>query len=118
MGLSYEKIMHSTLYKLSFYDDAFELQVKKKDEEMYMLGCYFYEAITTALTNFSYGMDTKHTHKPLKYREKPYLAENKTLDDMTEEELNREIQKAIMAEEMWIKAEKAKGLPSADFYGR
>ena len=42
------------------------------------------------------------------------MTEEKTLDNMSDEEINKEIQKAIMAEEMWICAEKMKGLPSAD----
>lgn len=112
--------MHLTLNKLSFYDEAYKLKVKMQDEQMYIAGCYTFKALTTALHNFSLGFDTKHNHKPLEYLDKPFLSQTikKNLDEMSEEELNKEIEKAIMAEEMWIKAEKAKGLPSAKFSGR
>jgi len=109
-----------TLNKLYFYDEAYKLKVKMQDEQMYIASCYTFKALTTALHNFSLGFDTKHKHKPMEYLDKPLLAKEfkKDIEDMTEEELNKEIQKAIMAEEMWIKAEKAKGLPSAKFSGR
>ena len=65
-------------------------------------------------------LNRKNQHEPIKDLEKPFLSSErkKNIEEMTEEELNREIEKAIMAEEMWIKAEKAKGLPSAKFSGR
>jgi hypothetical protein len=109
--------MHLTLNKLSFYDDAHKLKVKMQDEQMYIASCYTYRALSTAFHNFSLGFDTKHSHKPMDYLDKPFMAQNikKDLDDMTEEELNKEIEKAIMAEEMWIASEKTRGLPSADF---
>ena len=90
------------------------------DEQMYIASCYTFKALETALHNFSLGFDTKHNHKPIKYLERPFMSQEdkRDLDEMTEEEINREIEKAIMAEEMWIKAEKAKGLPSAKFSGR
>ena len=105
--------MHSTLVKLSFYDDAYKLQVKMMDEQMYLASCYTFRALTTALYNFGLGFDPKHKNKPQEYLKKPFMAEEKTLDNMTDDELNREMQKAIMAEEMWKCAEKIKGLPSA-----
>lgn len=112
--------MHSTLIKLSLYDDAYALKSKMMDEQMYISSVYTYRAFTTALQNFAMCLNPKNHHEPIKYLEKPFLSmeRKKNIEEMTEEELNREIEKAIMAEEMWIKAEKAKGLPSAKFSGR
>lgn len=106
-----------TLNKLSFYDEAHKIRLKMQDELMYISGCYTFKALSTALHNFSLGFDTKHSHKPIEYLDKPFTAQEikKSLDEMTEEEINKEIEKAIMAEEMWIVSEKAKGLPSAEF---
>lgn len=83
------------------------------DEISYIIGVYNYKALEVALYNFGLGFDSKHTKKPEKYLEKPFMFRQyeKDIEDMTEEELNKAIQKEIEKEEMWIRNSRIKGLP-------
>ena len=83
------------------------------DEISYMMGVYNYKALEIALHNFGLLFDPKHTPKPEKYLESPFLLKEteKDIENMTEEELNKAIQREIEKEELWIKNSRIKGLP-------
>ena len=100
--------MHSTLYKLSFYDDAYKLKREVMDENMYLMGVYNFRAFTTALHNFSIIFDKKGQMKIENYLEKPLLqkAKEKPLDEMTDDELDEEIYKAIQKEQQYMNRSK------------
>ena len=100
--------MHSTLYMLSFYDDAYKLKREIMDENMYLMGVYNYHALSVALHNFSAIFDDKNKVKPEKFLDKPFLqkAKEKPLEEMTDEELDIEIYKAIQTEQQYMNRSK------------
>lgn len=101
--------MHLTLYKLSFYDTAFIQKRETMDEMLYMMGCYNFKALSVALHNFSLGFNPKNVKPPMDYLEKPFLCREtirKDLDDMTDEELDAEIRKAIEIEQQYMNRSK------------
>lgn len=101
--------MHSTLAELSVYDDAYNLKRKIIDEQSYMIGVYVYKALDVALYNFGIGLNPKSKLKPKDYLKKPFMVDEeveKQLEDMTDEELDAEIQKAIMIEQEYMNKSK------------
>lgn len=104
MGLSLKEIKHSTLSDLSLYSKSYELMKKKKDEDMYLMAVYTYNALETALHNFGLIFDTKHKGHRIPFMDKPLLSksEEKKLEDMTDEELDIEIKKAIKVEQQYM----------------
>lgn len=109
IGVSFNEIYHSTLNQLKLHDDAYELKQKILDEQMYIMSCYTYKALETALHNFGLIFDTKHKGKPIDFLDKPFLHKEpvkKALEDMTDEELDAEIQKAIMVEQEYMNKSK------------
>lgn len=107
-GLKLNEIMHSTLHDLSFYDDAYAKQREIMDENMYIMGVYNFNAFSTALHNFSMIFDSKGNVRPQQYIEKPFLqkAKEKPLEEMTDEELDIEIYKAIQKEQQYMNRSK------------
>ena len=94
-----------TLYQLSFYDTAFNQKRESIDEMLYMMGCYNFRAFSTALHNFALGFNSKTVKPPMDYLDKPFLCKEpmkKDLDDMTDEELDAEIRKAIEIEQQYM----------------
>lgn len=81
-GMTYDEYWKESPYRAKFYREAHEMQVKQKDEEMWVQGMYIYEAlceVSPVLHAFS-----KSGTKPLPYSKKPYLAtieNNKTEED-------------------------------------
>ena len=106
MGLSYNEIVHSTLCKLSVYEEAHKIKKKMIDEQMYVMGCYNFEALTVALYNFGLGLSGKTSKQPKKYLDKPYLCEQKDIEEMTDTELDAEIRKAIQTEQQYMNRSK------------
>lgn len=106
MGLSLNEIKHSTLSNLSLYDMAFEIKKKQIDEQMYIMGAYNFRALTASLHNALMGFDSKHTHKPINYLEKPFTQADKEIEDMTDEEYDREVRKAIEIEQQYMNSSK------------
>lgn len=98
--------MHSTLYELHLYDKGHDLKRKMIDEISYMMGVYNYNGLQTALHNFGLAFDTKHKSKHIDYLDKPFLYKDpvkKSLSEMTDEEIDVEIQKAILVEKEFMK---------------
>ena len=94
------------MVKLSLYDDAHDLKKKMIDEYMYIMGSYNFNALSVALYNFGIGMDSKHSHQPKSYLDKPFMYEKKELEDMNDAELDAEIRKAIQTEQQYMNRSK------------
>lgn len=103
-GMSYDEYWHGDAYLTKFYRDAYEIQIKRKDEEFWMQGMYIYDAlcrVSPILHAFS-----KSGTKPLPYPDKPYTVE---LDKQrNEEEEKRRIENARLVArvhfENWARA--------------
>lgn len=63
------EIRHYTLGELRYFDKAYELQRRMRDEEQYFNGIYTYEAVAIAISNCF----REKGKKPLEYRQKPLL---------------------------------------------
>ena len=85
-GMSYNDFWYGPAFMTTFYRDANKLELRRQDENNWMIGMYVYEAIldcSPVLHAFS-----KKGTKPLPYAEKPYLM-NK-FEDKTEAEKDQE----------------------------
>ena len=77
---------------------------------MYYQGLYNMTAFEVVISHFSAGLSGKKSSA--KYLEHPIMSEMAQDENLTQEEIdNRELQKMIFAEEMWIKQQNKKGLP-------
>lgn len=87
-GMSYDEYWYGDVYRARFYRKAYEIQVKRKDEEFWMQGMYIYDAlcrVSPILHAFS-----KSGTKPLPYPQQPYMAEADIMK--SEEEKQRKIE--------------------------
>lgn len=102
-GMSYDEYWYGDCFKAQYYREAYEIQIKHKDEEFWMQGMYIYDAlcrVSPILHAFS-----KSGTKPLPYPEKPYstlLDENKSKEDK-EQEIKNEQLKARLHFEKWAR---------------
>lgn len=103
IGVPYDVFWHLTPKKLESFYKADEIKRKRRDEEAWFQGMYFASAINSTICNAF-----REKGKLEKYIETPFLQDL----GMSEEERNeKELQKMLLAEEMWIKQAKQKGLP-------
>ena len=87
-GMSYDDFWYDTPYKAKFYREAYEIQVKHRDEEFWMQGVYIYDAlcrVAPILHAFS-----KSGTKPLPYPDKPYLSNKEVA--LSEEEQEKKLE--------------------------
>ena len=91
----------------AFYK-AYKNKKKIKDEEMWMWwGNYGISALIVAIDRCFSGKKSK-----AEYIKEPILSKAFENDGLTEEEIQeKELRKALLAEEQWIIAGKQKGLP-------
>lgn len=68
IGVSYDEFWHGDYTRLKFYIEAHNLRRQKQSEEMWLQGLYFFNALSTALSNLN--LDGKR-RKPNKYIEEP-----------------------------------------------
>ena len=101
-GLSYDEYWYESPYRAKFYRQAKEIEIKQKDEEMWMQGVYIYDAlcrVSPILHAFS-----KSGTKPLPYPTKPYLSELEEQNKIDEEkEKENERLKAQILFKQWAK---------------
>ena len=101
-GMSYDEYWYESPYRAKFYRQAKEIEIKQKDEEMWMQGVYIYDAlcrVSPILHAFS-----KSGTKPLPYPTKPYLSELEEQNKIDEEkEKENERLKAQILFKQWAK---------------
>ena len=108
-GMTYDEFWNCNPERYIAYRKAHELDIKRRNEEMWLQGLYNFTAFSTALSNIH--LDGKQ-HKPNKYLEKPI-----ELFEKTEEEKKIEAEKAkqkVIAQlnqfkEQWEKRKKNNG---------
>lgn len=105
-GMSYNDFWYGPAFMTTFYRDANKLELRRQDENNWMIGMYVYEAIldcSPVLHAFS-----KKGTKPLPYAEKPYLMnkfEEKTEAEKDQEKENERL-KFIVQMNNWYRATK------------
>lgn len=86
IGISEEQFWHLNPYLLEPYYKAEKLKQEKTDNYLWMLGCYFYEGVSTALSN----MFRKRGQKSHEFRSKPYTYEAKEAnEELSQDEVVR-----------------------------
>lgn len=109
-GMSYNDFWFGPAYMTKFYREANKINIRRQDENNWMMGMYVYEAIldcSPMLHTFS-----KKGTKPLPYAEKPFLLdkllEKSEEEKQAEEEQERENErlKAIVQFNAWFDATK------------
>lgn len=86
-GMSYDEYWYGEPYRAKFYREAYEIQMKHKDEEFWIQGMYIYDAlcrVSPILHAFS-----KSGAKPLPYPKEPYLSKLNEASETEEEKQQR-----------------------------
>lgn len=100
IGVSKAEFMESNPNELEPYNRAFEMKLRREDEQNYYRYLYQLNAIAC-------GVGLNKNAKPF---DKPILQEHFETLHMTQEELDmREIRKMIAQEELWSNQLKSKG---------
>lgn len=95
--MSYEEYWYGDVWMIEAYRKADKLKLARKNQELWLMGCYVYEAlgdISPVLHAFA-----KSGTKPIPYRKEPYplFSEQKTGDsDQQQEEKERLIAEVYM----------------------
>ena len=80
-GMSYDEFWYEDAYRTKFYLDSHKLKVKQKDEEMWMQGAYFYNALETALSHlFSKNSKAEYVKKPFSFKDE--IQERKGMEEV------------------------------------
>ena len=108
IGVPYETFMHLVPNELRSFYKSYKQKQRIRDEEAWLQwGNYGISALIVAIDTFINGKQAK-----AEYKKEPLLSKAYENEGLTEEEImEKELQKAINAEEQWIIASKNKGLP-------
>lgn len=106
LGMTKQEFMKSKPCELVAYTIADKIKQKRRDEELWRMGIYVKNALDCTVCNLFRSKNSK----PHQYPKEPMLFAND--ENLTQEEIdNRELRKMILAEDMWAKQHKKKGLP-------
>lgn len=71
IGMSYDEFWNQDVSMVKAYRKAYELREKRRNQELWLQGMYFYEALCDASPLFRFSMK-KGTIKPEPYVKEPY----------------------------------------------
>lgn len=71
IGMSYDEFWNQDVCLVKVYRKAYELREKRRNQELWLQGLYFYEALCDASPLFRFSMK-KGTIKPEPYVKEPY----------------------------------------------
>lgn len=109
-GMTMSEFWESNPRIVAIYADAFTEKQKHADEQMWAMGRYAFFAVYTAVGKLFSSPD-----KPfdVDYPDRPLTWPQRTQEEIEAEEADRELRKALAAEEAWIRVEKRMGLPDS-----
>ena len=104
IGMSYHDFWHGDVSMVVAYRQANELREKRRNQELWLQGMYFYEALCDASPLFCFSMK-KGTVKPEPYAKEPYPitaaeARERQEREAREKELRLKAEFAAFAERM------------------
>ena len=108
IGIPYETFFKLVPNELRSFYKAYKNKQRIKDEEMWIwFGNYGLSALNVAIDKYFGDKGSKE-----EYIKEPILTKEFENDGLTEDEIQeKELRKALLAEEQWIIAGKQKGLP-------
>lgn len=71
IGMSYDEFWNGDVHAVKAYRKAYELREKRRNQELWLQGMYFYEALCDASPLFRFSMK-KGIIKPEPYAKEPY----------------------------------------------
>lgn len=83
--MSYTEYWEGDVRLVRAYHQAELLRTQANSDNMWLQGRYFFEAMSTALSNFSAGMAGKHKYS--EYRKEPYRVIPKTEKEIEAEKM-------------------------------
>lgn len=101
LGMTYEQYWYDSPYLIKSFEKAHDLRNQQKNQEMYVMGCYVFDAITTALSNVHFdGKNHPFNH----YRKEPYkLNQSVVSQQESERQAQLEREKIIKSLTEWKK---------------
>ena len=81
IGVSYDEFWNGDYTHLKYHEERYKLEVERKNQELWLQGLYFYDALGTSLANAF----AKKGSTPKKYPEKPYRITEKTEEEKQDE---------------------------------
>jgi len=96
-GMTYQEYWNCEPERYFVYRELHKLDIKRRNEELWLQGLYNFEAISTALSNIH--LDNKQ-HKVNKYRSEPYDLFAKP-EEKSEAEVEKAKQKVIDQLNAW-----------------
>ena len=98
IGMSFDEFWNDDVSKVKAYRKAYELQEKRRNQELWLQGMYFYEALCNASPLFRFSMK-KGVIKPEPYLKEPYPITTAEVREREEREarLKQEKMKAAFA---------------------
>lgn len=80
LGVSEERFWDSCPYELKPYEKAYQMRLKKQDEQAWMQGMYFYNALSVALSHFCGKKHSKYVQSPFLYQ----IRDSEETENLTE----------------------------------
>ena len=96
IGMSYDEFWNDDVSKVKAYRKAYDLRERRRNQELWLQGMYFYEALCDASPLFRFTMK-KGTIKPEPYLKEPY--------PITEAEVRERQEREARKKEEMLKAE-------------
>lgn len=110
IGMSYDDFWNGDVSMVKAYRKAYELQEKRRNQELWLQGMYFYEALCDASPLFRFTMK-KGTIKPEPYVKEPFPITAVEVREREEREARKKEERmkaafAVFAEQMRKKMSK------------
>ena len=107
-GVDFHEFWDTNPRILRIYADAYREKRKLLDEQFWSMGQYVFIGTYVAIGKMFGGEKFKE-----RYPDRPFTWPQRTQEEIDAEQLDWEIQKAIRAEEAYIRQEKLAGLPES-----
>ena len=106
LGIGFHEFWRMNPRIIDIYAKAYDERMKLRDAEMWHMGRYVSLAVADSIGATFGGNDFTSI-----YPERPLMDDSITKEELEQKRLEREIQKAIAAEEAWIAYYKRFGTP-------
>lgn len=100
IGMSYDDFWFGSPSMAKHYYNAHQYKIRQRNEEMWLQGVYFYDALMAGLGSFGYSLGGGKGTKPKGYMQKPLDIGEKT-EEEKKQRAKEEREKAIRSLNAW-----------------